>query len=53
MNCRIYKNTCCINSIIDTTKEDFNDYCCNECLIHIAVEHDKQLEQRTTSDKDL
>jgi len=49
MNCRIYKNTCCIDE--NKTEESFNYYCCNDCLIHIAVEHDKQLEERIVSDK--
>lgn len=55
MNCRIYKNTYCINSDIyaNEKKEDFNDYCCNDCLIHIAVEHDKQLENDTILNKGL
>lgn len=43
MNCKIYKNTCCIND--SQTDEDFNNYCCCECLIHVAVEHDKLLEE--------
>lgn len=43
MNCKIYKNTCCLFE--GQTEENFNDYCCSDCLIHSAVEHDKLLEE--------
>jgi hypothetical protein len=52
MNCKIYKDTCCINCLTDEnqTEEKLNDYCCSECLIHIAVEHDELLEKGIISE---
>lgn len=43
MNCVLYKNICCIDE--NQTEDNFNDCCCDGCLIHVAVEHDKLLEE--------
>ena len=45
IKCRIYKDTLCIMK--NEAKNDDNCYCCSDCLIHLAIKHDKMLEQET------
>lgn len=42
MQCKLYKNVCCI--LTDIITNEPSDYCCHDCLIHIAVEQDKQID---------
>lgn len=40
----IYKDCCCLlTPTLDVVEP--NDYCCSDCIMHIAVEHDKLLEE--------
>lgn len=43
MQCKFYENVCCI--LTDITDKEPNDYCCYNCLIHIVVEYDNELDK--------
>lgn len=49
MRCVCYDNTDCMNSEVleenIKTNKSGKYYCCYECLIHEAIEHDKLQEQ--------
>jgi len=46
MQCKIYKDICCLNEAVEeVNEEEFNNCMCHECLIHSVIEHDKLVDE--------
>lgn len=43
MQCKLYENIYCIQS--DAAINEPSGYCCHDCFIHVAIEHDKQIDK--------